>query len=1167
MSFIGRLLAPGSNQEPRPLRLSTRTDEPRNLIIGRAATAGAFVFHGLSDSEGRTSRTDNELLHQVIVLAGHRCAGVRNVWADGELVRAGLAHGQRTEIPAYRDGRRARLWLTFYDGRSGQQADPFLRGAFIRPQRWRASDRLEECAYVVVTAQFDEDSLTSPPEFIFEVDGAPLYDRRRDSTAGGDGPQRWGDPASWAFTSNPAVAADHYQLGIVGGRDRSRLIFGMGLKSWQVPFDEFQANADLCDETEQSLSGSERRYAANGVLSASADHRDNITRLARAMAAQPIDVGGRIVIRPVQARAITLTLTDGDLVSGESYELDPTPSGTDLVNLVRGTYREPTDRHNELPYPQVQDDAQIATDGRVFEHTLDLDMETSSDRAQRLARIELELQKRRDRLSEVFMPVANILEVGDWFVRDTNLRGAVSKIYEVTEKRTREDLTVEIEARETDPSVSAFAVDNLRQVELPDAIDPVPTVRPDVPEGNGDPSERSGGGAVLPSIRIVVTPVAGQTFASVDFFEVEYGLSNGNSADIGIADGQAQLLRFEKQSNTEPNRFEITGLLPGTAYVWRIRAVRNGRRGDFSPFREITTSAQFVATSAREAVPGSPLADAFQGAQETLDQVNATFSGLQEDVANAVSRSNEALAGIEGAETAAALAIERLDTLEGDGFVTAEDVEAIRVSLDDATTTLSSISNLVSENALASAQRDEVLSTEIDNANAQIVSIQEAVSQQDMAISTFSTSLQAQLSDNIATTTSSLSALSDELTTQATQIDAVRAEAGGRQLLPNYDFSELSTSGFPVGIEPIEGTDQTSHVQVLNGVLRISGAADANVAYGFPAIPVSDQRTYRVTVRHRTSGRPPTSTSLFLRFNELNRALPAGRTHIGNLQDGAVSARAVQRTSNSSTYENRAFPGADFEITSFTYRPTPGTQFAGFSMYNWTAFRGVYEVDYVEVFEEGTAAAQSAAAAVLRDAFVGADGQAHAAVRLVAAASGATPATIELVSGSNGSGIRLGGNTQIDGDLVVNGTITTEGLAVGAAAEVSIVPGPSGSQTLGSWTTLASRSVTVTDANSVIRAEGWVTMVYTLSSTGGSFQPRPAMRLLRGSSVRRLATVAGALVGRQGSQAGTASSFEGTGYIGDMEALPPGTYTYTLQAQAGTASNADLAITIHKRAR
>ena len=41
--------------------------------------------------------------------------------------------------------------------------------------------------------------------------------------------------------------------------------------------------------------------------------------------------------------------------------------------------------------------------------------------------------------------------------------------------------------------------------------------------------------------------------------------------------------------------------------------------------------------SAREAVPGSPLSDAFQGAQETLDQVNASFSGLQEDVANAVS--------------------------------------------------------------------------------------------------------------------------------------------------------------------------------------------------------------------------------------------------------------------------------------------------------------------------------------------------------------------------------------------------------------------------------------------------------------------------------------------------------------------------------------------------
>lgn len=702
MSFIGRLFAPGANQEPRPLRLSTRTDEPRNLIIGRAATAGAFVFHGLSDSNGRPTRTDNEFLHQVIVLAGHRCQGVARVWADGELVRSSLVHGQRTEIPAYRDGRRARLWLTFYDGRPGQAADPFMLNAVIRPQRWRSTDRLDGCAYITVTAQFDDDSLTSPPEFIFEVDGARLYDRRRDSTAGGDGEQRYSNPATWVFTSNPAVVSDHYQLGIVGGASNSEIIFGMGLPAWQVPFGEFQANADLCDEQVESLSGFQSRYAANGVLSADVDHRDNITRLARAMAAQPFDIGGRVVIRPTQARPITLTLTDADLVAGENYDLEPTPSGTDLVNLVRGTYREPTDRHNQLPYPQVQDDAQISADGRIFEHTLDLDLETNSDRAQRLALIELEFQKRRDRLSEVFMPLANVLEVGDWFTRETTLRGAVTKTYEVTNKTTRADLTVEIEARETDPSVSAFALDDLRAVELPEPIDPINTVRPAIPDGQADPAERSGGGAVLPSIVLTVTPAAGETFASVDYFEVEYGISNGSAESLAIADGQAQLLRFEKQGDIGANQFEILGVLPKIVYAWRVRAVRNGRAGDFSQFVEVVTSETFIATQAFAPAPGGALA-------QTLDQIEAAAAASAAATEAALNAATDA---IEQAQTDAATAQENANQAISDAQAAAQAAGTAQTVANGAAQAVSTLTSTVGESLAEFATDINLLATE-----------------------------------------------------------------------------------------------------------------------------------------------------------------------------------------------------------------------------------------------------------------------------------------------------------------------------------------------------------------------------------------------------------------------------------------------------------------------
>lgn len=82
-----------------------------------------------------------------------------------------------------------------------------------------------------------------------------------------------------------------------------------------------------------------------------------------------------------------------------------------------------------------------------------------------------------------------------------------------------------------------------------------------------------------------------------------------------------------------------------------------------------------------------------------------------------------------------------------------------------------------------------------------------------------------------------------------------------------------------------------------------------------------------------------------------------------------------------------------------------------------------------------------ATAQLLREAFVDTDGNAIATIRLVAAASGGDPATIELLSSDGVSAVRIGGNTQIDGNLVVTGTITAQQIGaneISRAAEVSV---------------------------------------------------------------------------------------------------------------------------------
>ena len=98
MSFVGRLFG-GPDTEPQPLRLDLRTDNSRTLLVGRSGYAGGFGWHGLSDEDrfddaraGETNLnlggTDNQVLHRVIVLAGHRCNRLTRVWGGGELVRS-----------------------------------------------------------------------------------------------------------------------------------------------------------------------------------------------------------------------------------------------------------------------------------------------------------------------------------------------------------------------------------------------------------------------------------------------------------------------------------------------------------------------------------------------------------------------------------------------------------------------------------------------------------------------------------------------------------------------------------------------------------------------------------------------------------------------------------------------------------------------------------------------------------------------------------------------------------------------------------------------------------------------------------------------------------------------------------------------------------------------
>lgn len=193
-------------------------------------------------------------------------------------------------------------------------------------------------------------------------------------------------------------------------------------------------------------------------------------------------------------------------------------------------------------------------------------------------------------------------------------------------------------------------------------------------------------------------------------------------------------------------------------------------------------------------------------------------------------------------------------------------------------------------------------------------------------------------------------------------------------------------------------------------------------------------------------------------------------------------------------------------------------------------------------------AGSSATVSVLKNAFVDEEGGAFATIRLVAAASGSDPAEIEILSGDGSSSVVITGDTFIDGDLMVSGSIVTDGLASNAVTNSQV------SQTAGSisladdtWTTVASFSFTSVGIGVELRGTCTISNSCTTGGTLGLHE----WRLRRSGST---------LKSGEGTLASTTDGFfdyRVSDIVADYNDIPPaGTYTYVLQVRIGTTTGA-----------
>lgn len=527
--------------------------------VSRQVACGLVGLAG-HDTYVNTYGSSNKYLEQAYTAADFPCDGLSRIWAGGALLSLEEILPSIPHAKSYRIASGAyagRMVFTFYDG-TQTAADAGMVANANPPGRWTADHIGTGIAWIKVGLTYDSEHLSQFPDFFFEIRGARLYDIRKDSTAGGSGPHRWGVYSTYEFTENPILFEYNYRRGFSVNDD---MFCGMGMDPVDLPFDRYATAANICDEgTDHG-----KRYRCSVMFDADVDHGDNIEAVMRAC--------GGIVIDSVEGswplvgtdQPIVETFTDDDLVAGEPVRYQRRRSMADLVNIVSGTYPEPANMWSPAGYDVQTNPAYVALDRRTRDVPLDFPTVPYKAQANQLASIYFNENRYEATSDIVLRPRFQTIKAGDW-VRWNSARYG-DRVYMVQGRAIR-----------------ALTSDGPRNVALSlqernGAIyDGVGVIAPTVPLPPGEPVYLNelqdfaviavkgvgADGRSYPAFRISWAPIADLTVTGITFeYWIKTEPANKFSKQVSAADGTVTFLQEGVLSLTDYEfRYKLAAARP-----------------------------------------------------------------------------------------------------------------------------------------------------------------------------------------------------------------------------------------------------------------------------------------------------------------------------------------------------------------------------------------------------------------------------------------------------------------------------------------------------------------------------------------------------------------------------------------------------------------------------
>lgn len=429
-------------------------------ILGTFVTAGELLYHGsCRDSPGGTP---NAHYVQVIELADWP-ARAKRFWINGEWVTLRTAEPHPDfgwPVEGYQEKGMDFLWVKFYDG-TQTQADPFLIDAFgnddDRP--WQADMIGRGVPYVIVTARHQLELHPGRPVVRVELEDWGFYDRRKDSTNGGTGPQRAGDWRTWQPTRNPVVMIEGVLRGFHDPITDKFLWGGQGIGDYDLPPSVWMAAANECDRLidweEDGIAGQEEQYQAGFEVRINDDEpADVIDELLKTCQGLIAEAAGEWTVRAGPPGLPIYAFTDDDIVTTESETFDPFPAIDGSYNGVSASYPEPREGYATKPAPTRESAAYKAADlGKTNVATMSFSACPYPRQVQRLQKSAL-LDARRFRRHQpiVLPPEARALGPLDEVTFTSTRYGYVSKDWSLPLVEDLENGCVAVGLQERDPN-------------------------------------------------------------------------------------------------------------------------------------------------------------------------------------------------------------------------------------------------------------------------------------------------------------------------------------------------------------------------------------------------------------------------------------------------------------------------------------------------------------------------------------------------------------------------------------------------------------------------------------------------------------------------------------------------------------------------------------------